>query len=94
GQVDGTERQIDFLASLQDTGEYLSVVVENPTKDEPDVKNLVSTKTDNKNHGFGLKQIQELADKYDGSMIPEFNPETRKFRLSILLRNKKHDDCA
>jgi len=67
---------------------YLSIAVENRTSEPPD-KNLKTTKSDKVNHGFGIKQMKAIATKYDGDLTTNFDVETQKFSLKILLRNQK-----
>ncbi len=44
---------------------------------------LVSTQNDKHNHGFGIKNIETVVEKYDGYM--EINHENSVFRVDILL---------
>jgi len=67
---------------------YLSIAVENRTSEPPD-KNLKTTKLDKVNHGFGIKQMKAIATKYDGDLTTNYDVETQKFSLKILLKNRK-----
>jgi hypothetical protein len=44
---------------------------------------IATTKTDSKNHGFGLKSIRAAVEKYDGSVA--FGVQQNWFELKILL---------
>lgn len=44
---------------------------------------IATTKTDSKNHGFGLKSIRTAVEKYDGSLA--FGVQQNWFELNILL---------
>ena len=46
-------------------------------------KNIISTKVDKNNHGFGLKSIRYIAEKYNGYM--NITNEKRLFCLDILI---------
>lgn len=48
--------------------------------------NFATTKKDKMNHGFGLKSIKGIVDKYDGST--QVNTENHWFSLMILLPSK------
>ncbi len=59
--------------SIYDRDSYLIITSENPTN-EPLLKkdNLILTsKKDKKNHGLGLRSIQKIAEKYEGSVQAE-----------------------
>ena len=42
------------------------ISVENPVKAEVDTKRIVTAKADKNNHGYGIKSIRTIAQKYDG----------------------------
>jgi len=67
---------------------YISILVENYTSGSLD-ENFETSKTDKKNHGFGLKQMRDIAIKNDGDIEPCFDPNTGKFSLYVLLRNRQ-----
>ena len=46
-----------------------------------------TTKKDNVKHGFGLKSIGQVAEKYDGAMNVSY--EDGWFKVKVLLANKK-----
>jgi len=35
-----------------------------------------------------MKQMKAVAVKYDGACSPDFDPETKKFQLKMLLKNQ------
>lgn len=48
---------------------------------------IVTIKGDNKNHGFGLKSIQSVINKYDGDMHYIEDEDTKVFTMIISLKN-------
>jgi len=46
---------------------------------------ISTTKKDSENHGFGLKSIQSIAEKYGGNMV--INAKDGRFVLTVLLPN-------
>lgn len=64
--------------SLYNKDNYMIIKSENPAK-EPLLKKdnmILTTKKDKTNHGLGLKSIQKIAEKYEGSLEAEINNET------------------
>lgn len=67
--------------------QYLSVVVMNTTMHNP-IENsfeFMTNKIDRKNHGFGMKIIKNIVEKYDGCINYEYN--NNMFTVKILLKN-------
>lgn len=80
------ERQIDM--EILQKEEFLSIVFTNPTSEELIViDNVVQTsKEEDKHlHGFGLQNMREIAEKYDGYM--NINCEGGFFTIEFLLQN-------
>lgn len=67
-------------------GKYLSITVLNTTINNPIKKsfNFKTTKNDSKSHGFGMKIIKTVVDKYDGCINYECKDNT--FKVKILLK--------
>lgn len=63
--------------------------VENSYEEQPAIRNglPVSSKRDDKYHGFGIKSIQLIAEKYGGSF--SFSAENGIFRVNILFPIKE-----
>lgn len=55
-----------------------NVIKENP--------HLLTTKKDAENHGFGLKVVEQVADRYEGSLRLEM-ADKRTFSASVMLKN-------
>lgn len=67
GLGNGTEKTI--FASIITMGGRIVVSVENPVKAEVDTKQIGTAKADKLNHGYGLKSIKTIAQKYDGDVF-------------------------
>lgn len=65
-KIETDKRSIDVEVS--NSGEQLLIKVENDTilKDKSIDGNLVTTKKDIKNHGFGIKSVSAVVKKYNG----------------------------
>ncbi len=55
-----------IFASIITMGGRIVISVENPVKAEVDTKRIVTAKADKNNHGYGIKSIRTIAQKYDG----------------------------
>lgn len=66
-------------------GGYLTVKLENPYIHEIlwDKGRILTNKNDRQNHGYGLKLIKEIADKYDGDM--KINTQKSVFAVMVSL---------
>ncbi|MBQ6265331.1 MAG: GHKL domain-containing protein [Clostridia bacterium] len=63
--------------------ETITVYINNPVKEE--VTSLLSSKKDKFYHGFGLKSMKTIAEKYNG--ILETSCDSNEFRLNIIMQN-------
>jgi len=90
--IEGIERSKDIektiSLNINRTGEYVLIIIENYATG-PIYDDFQTSKQDKKNHGFGMVQMKEVAQKYGGSFCPFYNSETGKFSLKIMLTNKK-----
>ena len=81
---DPKKRLIHLTVSAQKG--FVFIKIENYCETEiyKNEENLIATtKTDSKNHGFGLKSIRTAVEKYDGSLA--FGVQQNWFELKILL---------
>ncbi len=76
---------ITVLAKSQ--GESLLIVIKNPVDDIVDVTQLISSKPDFNNHGFGIIQMKQLTEKYNGDVFFECTKE--QFKATILINNRR-----
>ncbi len=67
----------------------LLIVVKNPIEDAVDINNLVTTKTDKNAHGFGVLQMQSLAQKYGGEVLLDCNES--EFKTTVILSNSVNE---
>lgn len=67
-------------------GEYLIIKIKNSKKEDVfiDENSYETTKIDKENHGFGLKNIKYIVDKYDGLLKIEQSKE--EFILNIAMK--------
>ena len=86
-QIKDIERRCIGL-HVQSFQGFVSIMVDNYYEGKINFKNgLPITIKENKlNHGFGLKSIQLITEKYDGEM--HINVEDNIFRLTLLFPNK------
>lgn len=73
-------------------GDYLNIVSENTFKGEIEKKEdgrittLTTTKSNSSEHGFGTRIIGEIAQKYDGVCVYEY--EIGVFKMNVMLKIK------
>ncbi len=75
------DRIIEFIAKVNNSQLVINII--NPTDKEIDVLNLNTSKKDALNHGFGVLTMLQIAQKYEGDVI--FNYENKKFETIIYL---------
>lgn len=81
GRIIKSEKKINL--NIHVNGIYILINTENPSL-EPKGK---SWKKDQKNHGIGLENMENIAKQYDGNLSSRF--KDGYFHLSIMLKNKK-----
>ena len=72
--------------------QYLHIVVRNTTAGDVKIVNndIVTTKEDKTLHGYGLKIIRSVTDKYQGTLSLQYKDNL--FALKVLLPMKRGDD--
>lgn len=75
------ERIIEFFAKANNSQLIINII--NPTNKEVDVLNLTTSKSDAHNHGFGILTMMQIAQKYQGDVV--FNYENKKFETIIYI---------
>lgn len=83
-----TEQKIIIL-NVQTQGDYISIYMENSFNGEVD-KNLKTSKVNKMEHGFGMKNVKKIVNKYDG-MIKCFT-DRQMFCCDILLKRRNVED--
>lgn len=71
---------------LYNNDDYMIIKSENPSNEQLIKKDnvVLTTKEDTKNHGLGLKSIQKIAEKYDGSLEAEVIDDSFKIKVVFL----------
>jgi len=77
----------DVIVVIASRADYISIKIENHTS-EAFNKDLKTTKPDKDNHGFGIRQMRIVVEKYDGNLATDFDKDRQLFSLKILLRNQ------
>nr|WP_312577511.1 GHKL domain-containing protein [Sedimentibacter sp.] len=89
--IEANEKNIDKYIKilLYNNDNYIIIKSENPTNERLIKKDNVflTTKKDAKNHGLGLKSIQKIAEKYDGSL--EAEAIDNLFIIKVVFLNEK-----
>ncbi|MCL2222978.1 MAG: GHKL domain-containing protein [Oscillospiraceae bacterium] len=90
--IEAIERSVSvdktITLRIDTTSDCISIYIENYAS-EPVNKNFETSKPDKTNHGFGINQMRAIAEKYGGSVIPNYDVERGKFTLNIMLINRK-----
>lgn len=83
-KTNSTEKRLINLRVLEKAN-FILFSIENYTETIPDFENGLpkTTKKDQTFHGYGLKSISYIAEKYDGTMTIDF--ENNWFTLNVLL---------
>ena len=68
-------------------GKFGNVKYKNSVCADFEIGSLKTTKTDASNHGYGLKSIEAIAEKYSGTL--SVKAENGEFILSVSLCNDK-----
>jgi sensor histidine kinase regulating citrate/malate metabolism len=76
-------KQIEF--KLITTTDRISISVKNPVEFDVDTENLITSKQNKEIHGYGIKSIQAIANKYDGIVL--FSCKNKVFSANINLGN-------
>ena len=85
-QSDNVERKV--AVNISRAVEYISIFIENNATGLI-YNDFQTTKPDVKNHGFGMIQMMEVAQKYNGSLRPSYDSQLKKFTLKGMLKNQQ-----
>ena len=86
-RADVDDKTVVFRISCNN--EYIVTFVENSAS-RPLDGYFRTSKADKSNHGFGLAHMRTVANRYNGSVEPNFDDESGKFTLRVLLRNAQY----
>ena len=81
-KVDGKKTVQLFI---QQQNETVIISIKNPTKDDVDISNLESTKSDPESHGYGILSMRTIAAKYGGEVA--FSCSDHLFTTAVVLNN-------
>lgn len=73
--------QVDIMSQR----EVIVFLIRNPVEEKIDVNNLVSTKSNKREHGLGLAQVSEIIKRYNGELLLDCDAQT--FSTTIVLNN-------
>lgn len=84
-KVTDGERQI--FVSMKQKQHYFYLEITNTIHEKPVVRNntIISSKQDAKKHGYGLKNVKHVVDKYKGIMSIDVKENTFCVRISLFL---------
>lgn len=80
------EKKVELSIVKNFEEEYIMISLENScdTAPETDINgNFKTTKADLRCHGYGLKSIERVIQKYNGMAMPRYNSITRTFHYTI-----------
>ena len=77
---DSEEKKVDLLIAPTNVN-YISISLNNTCSVAPNIKNgkLITTKKKSAPHGYGIKSIKRIADKYDGDVSFDYDKEKQLF---------------
>ena len=83
---DSEEKIVDLLIAPTNVN-YISISLNNTCSVAPNIKNgkLITTKKKSAPHGYGIKSIKRIADKYDGDVSFDYDKEKQLFSIRIVL---------
>lgn len=84
-EASSTQENKIVCLSVITSGEMLSIEVKNPVSSDFEIGRMKTTKTDAANHGYGLKSIDAIAEKYSGTL--SIKAENGEFVLSVIICN-------
>lgn len=84
---DSEDKKVELLIAPTNVN-YISISLSNTCSTAPNIKNgkLITTKKKSAPHGYGIKSIKRIADKYDGDVSFDYETETKTFQIRIILR--------
>lgn len=89
--IEAVEKNIDkdkkyINLTLMLTDDRISISILNPVEENVDTEKLITSKSDKEKHGYGIKSIKTIVQKYDGIVL--FSCENKIFKVSINMANK------
>ncbi len=84
---DSEEKKVELQITPTNVN-YISLTLNNSCSTAPNIKNgkLITTKKKTAPHGYGIKSIKRIADKYDGDVSFEYDSAIQMFHIGIILK--------
>ncbi|MBQ9375768.1 MAG: GHKL domain-containing protein [Ruminococcus sp.] len=84
---DSEEKKVELQITPTNVN-YISLTLNNSCSTAPNIKNgkLITTKKKSAPHGYGIKSIKRIADKYDGDVSFEYDEPNYLFKMRIILK--------
>lgn len=85
---DSEDKKVELLIAPTNVN-YISISLSNTCSTAPNIKNgkLITTKKKSAPHGYGIKSIKRIADKYDGDVSFNYDDEIQLFRIRIVIKS-------
>ena len=80
------DKQKRIQVSFKQEGNFLNVIIKNTYIDEKN-NDLLTTKDNKLNHGYGIKSVRSIVEKYEGTF--KIIKNNGYFIVSVLLKNVK-----
>lgn len=80
------EKRIDFSTVKNTEAEYVMISLVNSCDTAPQTDacgNFKTTKANQRIHGYGLKSINRVIEKYEGISMPHYDSATKTFHYII-----------
>ena len=86
---DSEEKKVELLIAPTNVN-YISISLSNTCSAAPNIKNgkLITTKKKSAPHGYGIKSIKRIADKYDGDVSFDYDDTSSQFIARIILKKE------
>ena len=85
---DSEDKKVELLIAPTNVN-YISISLSNTCSAAPNIKNgkLITTKKKSAPHGYGIKSIKRIADKYDGDVSFDYDKEKQLFQIRIVIKS-------
>lgn len=80
---------IEIHIKNSEQNDYVSIAMLNPCPENPftPTGRLITRKADKTTHGYGMKSVERIANKYEGYTITDYRSDTKTFCTYVILRN-------
>ena len=83
--LDSEEKTVEFSILITNT-RFITLIMNNSCSKKPNIKNqkLITSKNETTIHGYGMKSIQRIVNKYDGTISFNYEEQTNLFSVKIV----------